>query len=205
MSIDLSKVVDISEEDYSIEMQFSITLKWIENRAIYQNLKNDQSLKALTQGDIKELWLPKVIYKNTDQKQSTRLGENWEWETSIVVERTTNGRPAGLEVVDETELFLGGENNLTMFQTYTHEFQCIFDLKRYPFDTQTCSIDMAMGLLDLTSVNLVPDQLHMKQSPDMSIFEIIDQRFAQGTNSDRTKTLRTVSYTHLTLPTKRIV
>ena len=92
VSIDLSKVVDINEEDYSIEMQFSITLKWIENRATYQNLKKDQSLNALTEKDIKQLWLPKVIYKNTDQKQSTRLGENWEWETSILVERKTNGR-----------------------------------------------------------------------------------------------------------------
>ena len=39
VSIDLSKVVDINEEDYSIEVHFSITLKWIENRASYQNLR----------------------------------------------------------------------------------------------------------------------------------------------------------------------
>ena len=74
VSIHLSKVVDIDEEDYSIEMQFSIILKWMENRATYQNLKEDQSLNALTQEDIQQLWLPKVIYKNTDQKESTRLG-----------------------------------------------------------------------------------------------------------------------------------
>ena len=153
-------------------MQFSIILKWMENRATYQNLKEDQSLNALTQEDIQQLWLPKVIYKNTDQKESTRLGTQWEWETSVLVERNTNGTSVGLEVVDETELFLGCENNLTMFQTYTHEFQCIFDLHKYPFDTQSCSIDMAMGFFDRISVSLIPDQLHMKQSPDMSIFEI---------------------------------
>ena len=192
VSIDLSKVVDIDEEDYSVEMQFSITLKWIENRATYQNLKSDQSLNALTQEDIRRLWLPEVIYQNTDQKESTRLGDNWEWKTSVVVERNTNGAPAGLEVVDETELFKGGENNLTMFQTYTHEFQCIFDLKMYPFDTQTCSIDMAMGLLDWTSVSLIPDLLHMKQPPDMPIFKIVDRRFAQETHSDGTQNLRMI-------------
>ena len=124
----------------------------------------------MTQEDIQLLWLPEVIYENTDQKESTRLGENWEWKTRVVVERNTNGTSAGLEVIDETELFQGGDNNLVLFQTYTHEFQCNFDLKRYPFDTQTCSIDMTMGLLDSTSVSLLPDQLHMEQSPDMSIF-----------------------------------
>ena len=77
VSIDLSKVVDINKEDYSIEMQFSITLKWIENRATYQNLKEDRSLNALTQEDIQLLWLPEVIYDNTDQKESTRLNRCW--------------------------------------------------------------------------------------------------------------------------------
>ena len=54
------KLVDIDEEDYSIEIQFAITLEWIENRATYQHLKNDRSLNALTQDDIKQLWLPEV-------------------------------------------------------------------------------------------------------------------------------------------------
>ena len=190
VSIDLLKLVDIDEEDYSIETQFSITLKWVENRATYQNLKKRRSLNALTQKDIDLLWLPKVIYENTDQKESTRLGTQWEWETNVVVERNKNGRPAGLEAIDETELFKGSENSLVMFQTYTHEFQCIFDLKKYPFDTQTCSIDMAMGPQDWTSVSLVPDKLQMKQSLDMSIFQIKDWRFEQEKHSDRTGTLK---------------
>ena len=97
VSIDILKLVDIDEEDYSIEMQFSITLGWFENRAKYQNLKKKRSLNVLTQEDIELLWLPKVIYENTDQKESTRLGTQWEWETSVVVEREKNGTFAGLE------------------------------------------------------------------------------------------------------------
>ena len=95
-----------------------------------------------------------------------------------------------MEVVDETELFLGEDNSLVMFQTYTHEFQCIFDLKRYPFDTQTCSIDMAMGPLDEASVGLIPNQLRMKQKLEMSIFEIKDWRFEEQTYSNETGALK---------------
>ena len=43
---------------------------------------------------------------------------------------------SGMEEVDETEIFEGGENRLTMYQTYTREFQCAYQLTRYPFDTQ---------------------------------------------------------------------
>ena len=102
LSIDILKLVDINEKDYSIEIQFSITLGWFENRATYQNLKTKRSLNALTQEDIQLLWLPKVIYENTDQKESTRLGTQWEWETGVVVERNKSGTPTGLETVDET-------------------------------------------------------------------------------------------------------
>ena len=48
-SIDIFKLVDINEEDYTIEIQFLITMVWKENRATYQNLKANDSLNALTQ------------------------------------------------------------------------------------------------------------------------------------------------------------
>ena len=136
VSIDLLKLVDINEEDYSIEIQFAITLQWIENRATYQHLKNDRSLNALTPDDIQRLWLPEVIYENTDQKESTRLGMEWEWITRVSVVREGNFARSGLDEVDEAEIFEGAENTLTMTQTYTREFQCQYLLQHYPFDTQ---------------------------------------------------------------------
>ena len=32
--------------------------------------------------------------------------------------------------------FKGQENSLIMTQSYTHEFQCVYQLEIYPFDTQ---------------------------------------------------------------------
>ena len=139
ISLDILKLVDIKEKDYSIEIQFSITLKWKENRAIYQNLKQEKSLNALTKEDIGKLWLPKVIYENTDQKETTRLGEygKGEWETRVVVDRQGNFTWSRWDdAVDEIEIFKGAENDLLMSQTYTHEFQCSYDFSMYPFDTQ---------------------------------------------------------------------
>ena len=137
-SIDLLKLVSINEKDYSIEIQFSIILSWIENRATFQNLKPDKTLNALTQTDIEGLWLPRVVYQNTDQKSTTRLGEfgNGEWETRVVVDRKGNFTRSGLDAVDEVEIFKGVQNNLIMTQTYTHEFQCVYNFSLYPFDTQ---------------------------------------------------------------------
>ena len=78
-----------------------------------------------------------MIYENTDQKETTRLGDTWEWETKVVVNRSTDDpKKSGIDAVDETEIFSGTDNGLIMSQTYTHNFQCNYALSAYPFDTQ---------------------------------------------------------------------
>ena len=93
-------------------------------------------MNALLETDFEQLWLPKVVYENTDQKETTRLGTIWEWETTVIVTREGNSTFSGPDVLDETEIFSGDENCLVMTQTYTHTFQCAYKLSTYPFDTQ---------------------------------------------------------------------
>ena len=52
VSMDVLKIVDVDEENFSIDIQFAIALEWVENRATYLNLKTDTSLNALTEKEI---------------------------------------------------------------------------------------------------------------------------------------------------------
>ena len=140
VSIILLKIVEIDEENHAIDFQYEIILKWRDNRLVFNNLKQETSLNAILESDVKRLWLPLVIYDNTDQKVTTRLGMEWEWSTSVTVTREGNFTRSGLNTLDEIEIFEGGENTLTMRQTYTNEFQCRFILDRYPFDTQVIQV-----------------------------------------------------------------
>ena len=79
---------------------------------------------------------------------------------------------SGLEEVDEREIFEGSENRLIMTQTYTHEFQCVYRLDNYPFDKQTCSIDMTTSELDRSTLRLFPKKLWMEQERDMTLFHM---------------------------------
>ena len=60
----------------------------------------------------------------------------FEWSTRVSVIREGNFTRSKVDTVDETEIFEGAENTLTMAQTYTWEFQCHYRLQHYPFDTQ---------------------------------------------------------------------
>ena len=93
------------------------------------------------------MWLPKIIYENTDQKETTRLGTIWEWETNVEVRREGNFRKSGLEIVDEAYIYKGNENTLIMTQTYTHKFQCQYSFENYPFDTQVIQVFLVCKML----------------------------------------------------------
>ena len=93
-------------------------------------------LNVLSKEDINRLWLPLVVYTNTYREETTRLGENWEWKSKVSVRREGEYERSGFEMLDETELFRGEENSLVMVQSYTHAFQCVYQLEKYPFDTQ---------------------------------------------------------------------
>ena len=136
VSLTLQKVVAIEEGDYSISFKFKINLIWRENRVTYQNLKTDSTNNMLTQEEYNMLWLPLVIYWNTDQEETTRLGESWEWKTDVMVQKEGEAKRNAIDDIDEAEIFQGSENTLRMEQTYTRPFQCVFELSKYPFDTQ---------------------------------------------------------------------
>ena len=55
-------------------------------------------INALKENDIQHLWLPDIVYDNTDQTESTKLGD---WKTSIAITREGNLTRAGVEEVDE--------------------------------------------------------------------------------------------------------
>ena len=57
------------------------------HRITYNNLKTDSFLNAFTYAEKQDVRLPTLIYANTDQKETTRLGWENEWSTSVEVSR----------------------------------------------------------------------------------------------------------------------
>ena len=72
VSIDVLKIVSIEETTYSTNIQFQVTLEWHDERMQFHNLKNKSSENKMEDDAIRKLWLPVLIFENTDQKESTR-------------------------------------------------------------------------------------------------------------------------------------
>ena len=87
VSMTLFKIVDIDERMNTIDLQFEIALSWKDQRITFSNLKRNSTLNALSEDNMQSIWLPVLIYANTDQRESTRLGHITEWSTSVEVSR----------------------------------------------------------------------------------------------------------------------
>ena len=83
-------LMNIDENENTIDLQFEIILDWKDYRISYSNLKNEVFLNAFTMENIESIWLPLVVYENTNQKETTRLGSVTEWSTSVTVSREGN-------------------------------------------------------------------------------------------------------------------
>ena len=89
------KIVSLEEVSHTIQLQFGIILEWNEVRAKYHNLKTKTSLNSLADDDIGMLWLPYIVYGNTDMKEAVQLKEGVK--TTVTVTREGEFTRSGLD------------------------------------------------------------------------------------------------------------
>ena len=133
---------------------------------------------------MEQLWLPNVIYSNTDQVETVRLGLIDEWKTDITVTREGDFVRSGLDVADEIEIFSGSENRLTMRQTYTKTFQCQYQLHHYPFDTQVCYMLIVVSDLHMENINLRPGIIELRENKELTMYIISRWQLAYSVEED---------------------
>ena len=134
--------------------------------------------------------MPYVIYDNTDMKEAVRIIPDGSVDTSLTVKRTGAFVRSGVEVADEIDIFQGNQNPMTMSQDYTKDFQCEYQLHRYPFDTQVCSINMIVKDLDVKTIQLLPKDIIMKSKTELTTYVITHWELRYNNVSDKERGLQ---------------
>ena len=104
---------------------FSIRLK-------YHNLKTERSNNLLSRSEIDNLWIPFVVFSNTEKNEATKGDDD----TEVTVTKEGNFTESSMEVMEEINIIEGSDNKITFQQVYAKEFKCVYLLQLYPFDTQ---------------------------------------------------------------------
>lgn len=86
-----------------------------------------------------KIWLPHLIFSNSIKDAHIEFDKL----SSVTVRREGTSVPNPTEELFENELYRGMENPLIYKRTYDLDLQCQFQLRVYPFDSQTCFIDVS--------------------------------------------------------------
>jgi len=137
-----------------VGLTVEIKMKWNDSRLKFANL-NMKKKNPVSEEIVERLWLPldNVIYENAV------IGKiHMDNIRRVFVNPEADPLPlSGLEVYEEY-VYDGGMNILEVAQRFRIEYDCMFQLAKFPFDEQQCDFILKMALERNNSIALVLDE-----------------------------------------------
>ena len=107
-------------------------------RLTYYNLQQSGKIKNIGDEERNKIWIPNLIFDNSAKE---RLAENDKF-SILAILQDSYGRQKTNEFLQENILHLGSNHFIVYSRAYLMDFGCEFEQHSYPFDSQTCSIQV---------------------------------------------------------------
>ena len=182
-------IQDIQEVAQYLELKFKINLQWKDARVTFYNLKQDENRNSLTLDEQLKLWTPTIVFWNTKEQLRTINDKT----TFASIKPQGRGSIIGKEINKNIETYQGSENTISLSRVYSIQFFCEYDMAWYPFDIQTCSMELTMdGVLD-NYADLIPGEVMFTGPKELTQYYVKDYKIEQSTL--KTKAVVVVSVT----------
>ena len=145
ISMAVMDVLSISEVDLVYVLKFRFLMVWYDYRLKYHNLKQKRSLNSLSREEIERLWIPFVVFSNTENQEATKGGD----ETEVTITREGQFTESPVHVMDEINIFKGVDNGITFQQVYSKTFKCVYQLQGQ--SRKRCTKPLNQGALSKTA------------------------------------------------------
>ena len=141
-SVSLNSISSLDPILASYEAEFIVTLKWRDERLKFINLRAESNKNSIRPAEAEKIWFPEFYFDNTKEKVKNILDDS----AVMRVLRNGSGDLSSSEDTENKLIFQGGQNWLQYQKFYSEEFHCNFYLHWYPFDYQTCYLDIKPAL-----------------------------------------------------------
>ena len=133
-------------------------------------------MNKLTNDEVKKIWVPQVLFKNTKDQDTSKKDD----EAYVLVFRNGTGRRSDSDIPEDIEVFEGEENSITLVRVYAIDFICEYDMGWYPFDIQTCNIDLELEGYLADFIDILPGTLAYNGPKKMSQYIIIETHISSA-------------------------
>ena len=76
LSVEVISILELSEVDAIMTLQYRLSFKWMDSRVRYRNLKSYEYLNTLGSTDAGKIWHPKVVFHNTRDMEKTKVSDS---------------------------------------------------------------------------------------------------------------------------------
>ena len=153
VTMDIRRINEINEILMKFQAEVKITFQWKDHRITFRNLaKEGNFLNKFWQSQI---WMPPITFSNMEENLKVALIGD----VNVEIQRKGNGSPNPITDLDEGQRFRGDENDIILTSLQEGHLFCLFELSKFPFDTQECSIDLHIPIEIRNYITLEPKKL----------------------------------------------
>ena len=182
VSLKVASFLEVDNKGQTLKVAFVLEKTWYDSRLKFVHLKTNPSLNVLWEKSYEKLWYPRLRFENIDNSKdrSTR-------HLTYTIYRNPNIEPKLLNPGTENvaNIFFGSDHKLVRRQEYNYFWKCVYILKWFPFDRQTCQMKMALPEHYTDFVKVRAERVEYKGDKDelteYSIEEILFCSQANGT------------------------
>ena len=134
----LVAINQVNELQMTFGSELILSLEWYDERVVFFNLKEKDLTNLIKFEKAQDIWIPPLIFNNTKQNMMVILDQT----SDIFVNKRSSAKMNKKSWINEDYVYKGSDNVFVYRLAYEMTHSCQYDLHRYPFDTQTCHIEV---------------------------------------------------------------
>ena len=140
-SVSIAEILEINEFEGFLSLKMTFIRSWFNSHLTYLNLKKDTRKNVLSSAEVSHMWRPWTIFHNLETVEDV-MKTDFPDVTMIEANKNYTYKHDDRTNRRLTRLFDGSENMIIFTRERYLKFICNYDLQYYPFDKQTCGLEM---------------------------------------------------------------
>ena len=131
--------LELNEIGQTLKATFNLKIRWFDGQLTFRHLQRDTDLNFLWEKTFAELWNPNIVFENIDPSK-----DHAERRLRYTIQRDLEIAPSVRNpgTTNASNIFKGSDHKIERSQEYTYSWRCVYVLKWYPFDYQTCNMEL---------------------------------------------------------------
>ena len=179
-SINIADILEVNEVMRYIRIKVDVKSLWYDKHLTFQNLKEGVK-NEITLDYMNLIWAPWNTFENIENKEDKCKETDKKTLMSVMPNDKYEYQQGDNSYLDNTFLFEGSRNELSLEKQFTIDWLCDFQMAWYPFDSQSCQM-VIKGHSE--EVNFIPYHLSFSGKKSLPQHAVRNFKFCRSTTAD---------------------